>query len=248
MKWIPIILAVVLGFVLGYAAKWLFPDEAPEFGRFIGRVVGEWDANGRDMTLVEDFGYSDPRGGIWLAPKGSIINGASIPKVFWSVIGGPFEGKFRNASVIHDVACVDRTRSHEAVHRAFYEACRAGGVDQQMARILYAAVSKFGPKWTYQEVTRTVTTPVARFVPEMRTRTIIDPDTGEEKSEEYTVHRQVTETRQAEVLVKEAVLASVLEPTEAEAKEFVEQIKQNEPTLDEIAAYGRIDAPEPSSG
>ena len=31
------------------------------WGRFIGDVVAKWEADGRDMTLVEPFAYVDPR-------------------------------------------------------------------------------------------------------------------------------------------------------------------------------------------
>jgi hypothetical protein len=68
--------------------------------------------------------------------------------VLWSVAGSPYTGEYRNASVVHDVACVKRDHSWQDVHRMFYEACRAGGVGEQKAKLMYAAVYHFGPKWT----------------------------------------------------------------------------------------------------
>lgn len=117
------------------------------FGKFDGRVVAEWSDDGRDMTLVQDFAYIEPNGKRWVAPKGSVVNGASIPQAFWSVIGGPFEGAFRNASVVHDVGCDDQSESWEDVHRMFYDACRCGGVSSQKAKMMYWAVYNFGPRW-----------------------------------------------------------------------------------------------------
>ncbi|MFM8703989.1 MAG: DUF1353 domain-containing protein [Planctomycetia bacterium] len=73
----------------------------PRWGSFEGRVVAEWHDDGREMTLVAPFAYLDPAAVRWAAPAGSVVNGASIPRAFWSVIGGPFEGRFRNASVVH---------------------------------------------------------------------------------------------------------------------------------------------------
>jgi hypothetical protein len=99
------------------------------------------------MQLKEDFAYQDPKQHIWLAPKDSVIDGASIPRVFWSLIGGPFEGKYRNASVIHDVACVERKMASDAVHEMFYAACRCGGVSEAQAKAMYFAVSHWGPTW-----------------------------------------------------------------------------------------------------
>jgi len=91
------------------------------------------------MTLLDDFGYVDLGRFTWKAPKRHKIDGASIPPVFWSLIGGPFEGKYRNASVVHDYECDVKQRPWRLVHRMFYNASRCGGVDE--------AVYHFGPRW-----------------------------------------------------------------------------------------------------
>ena len=124
---------------------------ASSWGRFVGDVVAKWEADGRDMTLVEPFAYVDPRDARWDAPPGAVVNGASIPRAFWSLIGGPFEGRFRNASVVHDVACVVRDRPWQQVHRMFHDACRCGGVGAAKAATMYYAVYQFGPRWTVEE-------------------------------------------------------------------------------------------------
>ncbi len=124
---------------------------AGAWGRFLGDVVAKWQSDGRDMTLVEPFAYIDPREVRWDAAAGAVVNGASIPRAFWSVIGGPFEGRFRNASVVHDVACETRDRSWQDVHRMFFEACRCGGVRAVKATTMYYAVYHFGPRWRVEE-------------------------------------------------------------------------------------------------
>jgi uncharacterized protein DUF1353 len=124
------------------------PVEPTPFGKFEGLVVTQWEDDGRNMRLVEDFAYIDAAGKPWLAPKGSIINGASIPQAFWSVMGGPFEGPFRNASVVHDVGCDQKTETWEDVHRMFHDACRCGGVTPKKAKLMYWAVYNFGPRWS----------------------------------------------------------------------------------------------------
>jgi len=121
--------------------------EQEEYGRYIGTVKAEWLGDGRTMRLLETFTYIDPKGLAWIAPAGSEVDGASIPRVAWSVIGGPFEGKYRNASVIHDVACVQKIRPWESVHETFYFAMLASKVDPVKAKIMYAAVYNFGPRW-----------------------------------------------------------------------------------------------------
>lgn len=125
-------------------------------GRFLSLPKTEWLPGGRDMKLTEDFVYIDPMEIAWLAPKDSVVNGASIPRAFWTSIGGPFEGKYRNASIVHDVACEKMARPHDEVHRMFFHACVAGGVSERKAKKLYWAVAKFGPKWAQVEKTRVV--------------------------------------------------------------------------------------------
>ena len=118
----------------------------------MGVVKTEWlDPDARSMRLLENFGYTDPQGKLWIAPADSIIDGASIPQVFWSFMGGPFEGKYRNASVIHDVACDRKIESWKAVHRMFYYACLCGGVAPLKAKVMYWAVYHY-KRWTPQTV------------------------------------------------------------------------------------------------
>jgi len=139
--WFLIAMVIVLGTALSsvsYAQSW---------GEFIGKVVVEWLPDGRNMKLMEHFAYVDPLGRKWNAPAGSVVNGASIPQFAWSIIGGPFEGKYRDASVIHDVACRNKDRAWQDVHEAFYMAMLASGVEILRAKVMYAAVYHFGPRW-----------------------------------------------------------------------------------------------------
>lgn len=120
--------------------------------RFEGDVDARWlrqpDADDRDMTLLTDFAFIDSRGVEWRAPAGACIDGASIPEPLWSqLIGTPYIGDYRRASVVHDVACQERTRPHEEVHYMFYEAMLCDGVSPERALLMYTAVRTFGPKW-----------------------------------------------------------------------------------------------------
>lgn len=104
----------------------------------------------RKMILLEDVSFIDDNGKEWTAPAGSEIDGASIPRFFWRVIGSPFVGKYRRASVIHDVYCVTRTEPYKAVHQMFYEAMKCDGVSKAKRVSMYNAVAGFGPKWDGQ--------------------------------------------------------------------------------------------------
>jgi len=114
---------------------------------FIGQVLTCWDETGRAMILVEDFTFRDSAGVFWDAPTGSIVDGASIPRLLWSALSSPFCGQYRRASVLHDVACQRKKRPHKEVHKMFYEAMLCDGVSVFKAKIMYRAVTLFGPKW-----------------------------------------------------------------------------------------------------
>jgi uncharacterized protein DUF1353 len=124
-----------------------YKPEVKYWGKIDGEVKTQWDRKGREMTLLEDTKYIDQDNNVWIAQQGDKINGASIPKIFWSLIGGPYEGDYRWASVFHDVECHKRNNTWESVHYMFYTAMRANGVPQKKAKVMYAAVYKFGPRW-----------------------------------------------------------------------------------------------------
>src|SRR5262245_47415743 len=128
---------VVAGFVMSLCAQ----TAGQGFGSFVGEVTAKWlEPEGQQMQLTEGCAYPDRTGKRWNAPKGSIVDGASIPRIFWTVVGGPFEGQYRRASVVHDVACVVKSELWQDVHRMFYYAMRAGGVSELQAGVMYAAV------------------------------------------------------------------------------------------------------------
>ncbi len=139
-----VLLAAIAGALYWW---WAYESTDPAFGRFQGNVVTKWITDDLEMELVDDFHYVDPQDKQWTAPAGSVINGASIPSVFWSVIGGPFEGRFRKASVLHDAACDQQTESWQDVHRMFFDACRCSRVGIGKAQTMYWAVYHFGPRW-----------------------------------------------------------------------------------------------------
>jgi uncharacterized protein DUF1353 len=84
---------------------------------------------------------------VWIAPAGSEVDGASIPRSLWSLMGGPFEGKYRNASVLHDVAYDQKTRPWSQCDRMFYNAMRCSGVSAVDAGMMYYSLRKFGHHW-----------------------------------------------------------------------------------------------------
>lgn len=107
-----------------HASPWTSAAVRPQhrWGYYTGHVEARWENDGRTMTLLSELRYVDPDGVVWVAPAGSVVDGASIPRSLWSFMGGPFEGKYRNGSVLHDVAYDQHTRPWEQCHRMFYNA------------------------------------------------------------------------------------------------------------------------------
>lgn len=102
---------------------------------------------GRNIKLMTDLSFIDDSETRWSVPKGAQVDGASIPRVFWSVVGGPLDGGYRDASIIHDWYCDKRTRTWQATHRVFYDAMIVSRVAVAQAKIMYYAVLWGGPRW-----------------------------------------------------------------------------------------------------
>jgi len=145
---------VVLLLAAGGTYAWLLNPSTRDnirLGRFDGELVLRPLPDGRLMQLVKPFSYIDGTGETWDVPAGAKVDGASIPRPLWSIVGGPFEGKYRNASVIHDHYCKEQTRYWEATHRVFYEAMLASGENLKRAQLMFYAVYRFGPRWEISE-------------------------------------------------------------------------------------------------
>jgi Protein of unknown function (DUF1353) len=119
------------------------------WGYYSGQVEARWENDGRHMTLLSELRYIDPDGVVWIAPAGSVVDGASIPRVLWSFMGGPFDGKYRNGSVLHDVAYDQKTRPWQEADRMFYNAMRCSGVSPTEAKTMYYALYRHGRHWKY---------------------------------------------------------------------------------------------------
>lgn len=144
----PIAHLIVSLLPLGATADLVAQEEY--FGTFSGEpsFSVKTNASGRPtFILLQDFQFTDPNGLRWTTPKGWEVDGASIPRIAWSVVGGPMSGKYLYASVIHDRYCDTKTRTALATHRTFYYGMKASGVSDGKAKVMYWAVRTFGPSW-----------------------------------------------------------------------------------------------------
>ena len=125
--------------------------DGENLGRYEGAVRVEWLSDGRLVRLLEPFSFVDAFTMRWDVPSGWKVDGASIPQVLWSLVGSPFTGLYRDASVIHDYYCDTKSRPWGAVHRVFYDAMLASGVGKLRAKVMYAGVCWGGPRWREQQ-------------------------------------------------------------------------------------------------
>jgi len=136
--------AIALGLADAEAGR--VQEMAQEHGFFSGDPCARWlteISSDRKMRLVEEFTFTDPDGLTWVAPSGYEVDGASIPKALWSLVGSPYTGDYRRASIVHDKACNDAAgdvTARKAADRMFYHACRAGGCSSEEANNLYLGV------------------------------------------------------------------------------------------------------------
>lgn len=130
-----------------------FVQSKEYFGVFLDSLTGHFiDAEPRPKFKIgSEFRFKDPNDFLWIVPADEEVDGASIPQVFWSLIGGPFEGAYINASVIHDYYCAVKSRTAHDTHRAFYYGMRAANVPDWKAKYMYWAVATFGPNWKIEK-------------------------------------------------------------------------------------------------
>lgn len=102
---------------------------------------------GDNIRLKELLTFTDPRGNApWFALPGQDSDGASIPRLFWRLLGHPFYGPFRRAAILHDAYYRNQYFEipRSAIDRMLYDALLLDGCPQWKAVIIYATVRACG--------------------------------------------------------------------------------------------------------
>ena len=132
---------------------------APESNRFAPAAITLREVPETPYKELADevLTFRDSLGITWSAPRGTLTDGASVPRLGLLVTDGRFGPAMLKAAVLHDAYCgeanVDRCpaqfhrRPWTEVHRMFYEALVAGGTPSVRAGIMFAAVWLGGPRW-----------------------------------------------------------------------------------------------------
>jgi len=103
----------------------------------------------RTKILDADLRFIDPNNTAWLASRGDVTDGASIPELFQPIIGGPWKADYLPAAVMHDHYTNKEhlVRTWWDTDRMFYQAMLVRDVDFIKASVMYYAVYVFGPHW-----------------------------------------------------------------------------------------------------
>lgn len=104
-------------------------------------LKGEYVNKGM-WKLLEPFEYNNPPFKI-VIPKGFVSDGASIPKVFWSIIGSPWSGRYARAALPHDYLYYTQAISRKKADLEFYRAMKVLRVSFVKRWTMYHAVRTF---------------------------------------------------------------------------------------------------------
>lgn len=99
---------------------------------------------GRLDQTTEDYLYEYEGIQIFI-PKGFKWDGASIPRLLWPILGGPF-GKYSFAALVHDFLYASRMVPRKIADKIFYRLLRDHEVRKVKSKLMYGAVSAFGSK------------------------------------------------------------------------------------------------------
>jgi hypothetical protein len=166
----------------------------------------------RNIQLLEPFGYKDSKGKDWDVPAGFVSDGASIPWSLWSFIGGPYDGPYRDAAVIHDYFCDKKDRPWEEVHAMFLEAALRRGTRESTAQTMYAGILYGGPRWEAPKLIK------GQMVPGTQVAQATDP--GLTKREATDAERKRFEALQRWIIETK--------PSPEEIKKKVEELRATE--------------------
>jgi hypothetical protein len=97
-----------------------------------------WD----HIELVADYCFAVD-GKLYWVPAGYEINGASIPRLFWSIIGSPFDPEKIPAAFAHDALYLTHAFTRSEADEVLFQLLLQAGSRLRTARTMWAAVRMF---------------------------------------------------------------------------------------------------------
>lgn len=108
------------------------------------------EVNAYQYRTLHFLSYKTKCGDVWCVPKGFITDGASIPRIFWSLIGSPFTGLYRRAALIHDYFYYTKLTPRWYADKIFLECMKDLGVSYWKRWAMWAAV-RAGAGWIWRK-------------------------------------------------------------------------------------------------
>lgn len=108
---------------------------------FLNPLKVQW-LHGRIWQTIAPLGFRDGKN-LWVVPIGFVTDFASIPRLFWTLIGSP-AGPYVAAAVLHDFFYRAQLIPKPEADRTFLTAMQSLGVGTVRRTIIYLAVKFFG--------------------------------------------------------------------------------------------------------
>ncbi len=93
--------------------------------------------------LLEDVSIKSNQYTIYIK-KGFDFDGASIPRIFWSIIGNPISGKFNIAALVHDALYASQFIDRKICDEIFLNLMKVYNVSYLKRYSMFNAVRLFG--------------------------------------------------------------------------------------------------------
>ena len=105
---------------------------------FSGRTVLE-RLNSNTYKMLSDLTFECDLYKITIK-RGMHTDGASIPQIFWSIIGSPLMGKYVGSALIHDGLYASKILTRKQSDKLFEQMMKDNNVGVVRRKLMYAAV------------------------------------------------------------------------------------------------------------
>ena len=102
------------------------------------------------VIVTEDYRFAF-EGERYTIPAGFIFDGASIPRLFWTSTGTPFEPEHLTAGGIHDFFYWNAAVSRKKADKFFHELLLKHGESRYTSRKMYLAVRSPAGWWAWRK-------------------------------------------------------------------------------------------------
>ena len=99
------------------------------------------------FRLIDELGFEQADGEVWVTPSNAIVDGRSVPLLFNKLIGNPFDLDFRKTAITYDFAVKSKFHPWKSAQRMFYDGAVTEGVDPVKAKVMYTLLSASGSRW-----------------------------------------------------------------------------------------------------